>query len=148
MEIQTPYFGIVSCSEKDFIHFSDGLFGFNELKTYIPLAFYDDSDALICLQSIENENTSFIIMNPFLFYPEYSPDLPEEDKRLLNISDEEGSISYYVICVVHDSLEDSTVNLKCPIAVNAQTREARQIFLDNPSYTYRHLLRNFTKREE
>ncbi len=32
MEINTQYFGKISCSEKEFIHFSDGLFGFTDLK--------------------------------------------------------------------------------------------------------------------
>lgn len=146
MEINTQYFGTISCSEEEFIHFSDGLFGFPHLKDYVPLAFQDNSDALICLQSVEDFDISFIVMNPFLLYENYSPELSGEDKRLLNASPREDSISYYVICVIHDSMDDSTVNLKSPIAVNTENREARQVILDNPLYKFRHPIKDFVKK--
>lgn len=146
MDIKTQYFGIVSCSEEEFIHFPEGLFGFSELKTYIPLAFLNDSDALICLQSTEKFDVSFIVMNPFLLYSEYNPVLSAEDNKALSISKDDNIVSYYAICVIHDSMEESTINLKCPIAVNARTRQARQIILDNPLYQYRHLIGSFSKK--
>lgn len=146
MEIQTQYFGTISCSEQELIHFSDGLFGFTHLKNYVPLAFQENSDALICLQSIEDFSVSFILMNPFQLYADYAPSLSEEDKKLLNISQGEDSVSYYVICVIHDSMDHSTVNLKCPIAVNVENREARQVILDNPLYQFRHLIKDFVKK--
>ncbi|MEY8356464.1 flagellar assembly protein FliW [Lachnospiraceae bacterium 54-53] len=146
MEINTQYFGTISCSEEEFIHFSDGLFGFSGLKNYVPLAFQDNSDALICLQSVEDWGVSFIVMNPFLLYVDYSPVLSEEDKKLLDASHGEEEISYYVICVIHDSMDDSTVNLKCPIAVNTENRKARQVILDNPLYKFRHPVKDFMKK--
>ncbi len=147
MEIKTQYFGTISCSEKEFIHFSDGLFGFADLKYYVPLAFEDNSDALISLQSVEDASISFILMNPFQLYAEYMPVLSDEDKKLLGVSYNEDNISYYVICVIHESMENSTVNLKCPIAVNTDTREARQVILDNVLYKFRHPVKDFVKKE-
>lgn len=145
MDINTQYFGTISCSEEELIYFPDGLFGFPNLKYYIPLAFQKDSDALICLQSTESKRVSFIIMNPFLLYADYAPALSPEDKKLLNCSDED-TVSYYVICVIHDSMDQSTVNLKSPIAVNTENRQARQIILDNPLYKFRHPIGDFVKK--
>lgn len=146
MEINTQYFGKISCSEKEFIHFSDGLFGFTDLKNYVPLAFQENSDALICLQSVDDPRVSFILMNPFQFYEKYEPELSQDDQMLLKTADSEDKVSYYVISVIHDPMEDSTVNLKAPIAVNTETREARQIILDNPLYRFRHPLKDFIKK--
>lgn len=148
MDINTQYFGTISCSEEELIHFPDGFFGFADLRDYVPLAFQDGSDALICLQSVEECNVSFILMNPFLLYADYSPVLPEEDKTLITGLPDEDAVSYYVICVIHDSMDESTVNLKCPIAVNTKTREARQVILDNPLYKFRHPIRDFVKKED
>ncbi len=89
---------------------------------------------------------SFILMNPFQLYADYAPVLSEEDKKLLSVSQDEDEVSYYVICVIHDSMDDSTVNLKCPIAVNVENREARQVILDNPLYKFRHLIKDFVKK--
>jgi flagellar assembly factor FliW len=148
MEIKTQYFGTISCSDNELIHFSDGLFGFADLKNYVPLAFQENSDALISLQSVEDEAVSFIIMNPFQLYTDYTPVLSEEDKKLLDASYNEDNISYYVICVIHDTMDDSTVNLKSPIVVNTDTREARQVILDNALYKFRHLIKDFVKKEK
>jgi flagellar assembly factor FliW len=146
MEIKTQYFGSIPCSEEELIHFSDGLFGFSEMKNYVPLAFQDNSDALISLQSVDDSRISFILMNPFQLYSEYTPSLSAEDSNLLKASYDEKNISYYVICVIHDHMEESTVNLKAPIAVNTDTREAKQIILDNPLYKFRHPIKDFMKR--
>ena len=89
---------------------------------------------------------SFILMNPFQLYADYTPVLSEEDRKLLNVSQEDDSVSYYVICVIRDPMDDSTVNLKCPIAVNIENREARQVILDNPLYQFRHLIKDFVKK--
>lgn len=146
MEIKTQYFGTIPYSEEELIHFSDGLFGFSHLKNYVPLAFQDNSDALISLQSIDDDRISFILMNPFQLYSEYTPVLSADDSSMLKASYDEKNISYYVICVIHDHMDESTVNLKAPIAVNTDTREAKQIILDNPLYKFRHPIKDFMRR--
>lgn len=146
MEIKTQYFGSIPYCEEEIIHFPDGLFGFSELKKYVPLAFQDNSDSLISLQSVDDYRISFILMNPFQLYSEYAPILTAEDSNLLKASYDDNIISYYVICVIHEHMEESTVNLKAPIAVNTETREAKQIILDNPLYKFRHPIKDFIKR--
>ncbi|MDK2968119.1 flagellar assembly protein FliW [Lacrimispora sp.] len=146
MEIKTQYFGTIPYSKEELIHFSDGLFGFSHLKNYVPLAFQDNSDALISLQSIDDDRISFILMNPFQLYAEYAPVLSEDDSNMLKASYDEKNISYYVICVIHEHMDESTVNLKAPIAVNTDTREAKQIILDNPLYKFRHPIKDFMRR--
>lgn len=148
MEIKTQYFGSIPYSKEELIHFSEGLFGFSEIKNYVALAFQNNSDALISLQSIDDHRISFILMNPFRLYSEYTPLLSVEDSNLLKASYKEKNISYYVICVISEDLEESTVNLKAPIAVNIDTREAKQIILDNPLYKFRHPIRDFIKGEK
>ncbi|MBE5978918.1 MAG: flagellar assembly protein FliW [Paenibacillaceae bacterium] len=146
MEIKTQYFGSIPYTKEELIHFSDGLFGFSEMKNYVPLAFQDNSDSLISLQSIDDHRISFILMNPFQLYSEYAPVLSVEDSTFLEASYDEKNISYYVICVIHEHMEESTVNLKAPIAVNTDTREAKQIILDNPLYKFRHPIKDFIMR--
>ena len=53
-----------------------------------------------------------------------------------------------MIGVIREQAADSTANLKAPIAVNAKTRDARQIILDDPAYTFRHALGEQKGREE
>lgn len=127
--------------KEELIYFSEGLFGFEEYKKFLPLPMEDDNDAVLCLLSVEDENLSFIIMNPFQIMKEYSPVLPEDVYKKLGTSNDE-DLSFYVICVVADPAEDSTVNLKCPIVVNTVSRKAVQVILETEEYQFRHALKN------
>jgi len=132
--------------EKEYIEFEEGVFGFEDRKRFVPYMLDEDSDAMLYLQSEEDENLSFIVMNPFMLKKDYNPVLSEEDYKKLGTSREE-DLSYYVFCVIRDDVEACTVNLKCPIVVNHITRQARQVILDSDEYGFRHLLKEFKSEE-
>lgn len=144
MNINAKYFGPVSYEEKDLIHILNGLIGFESYTKYLPISFHEENDSLISLQSMEDESLSFIIMNPFGIFPDYAPVLSEQDLKELG-ADSTEDISYYVISVIRDSAAESTVNLKAPLVVNALNRKAKQIILEQPEYTFRHVLGDLIK---
>ena len=149
MEIVTKHFGTMEYTEEETVHFQDGLFGFENYKDYLPIPLEEDSDALICLQCIEDQEIAFILMNPFLLSSSYQPNISNADRKALG-NPKDADISYYCICVMQDTLEDSSINLKCPIAVNALTRSARQLILDQPEYSFRHCIKDIssTRKKE
>ena len=116
--------------KEELISFEEGLFGFENYKRLLPLPLTEDSDAVLIVLSVEDESLSFVIMNPFLLVSNYAPRLPEDIYKKLEAEDE-ADLSYYVICVVGDSPEDSTVNFKCPIVVNTASRKAVQVILES-----------------
>ena len=146
MEINAKYFGQVSYDKNEAIHIINGLIGFEAYTEYLPIPFHEDSDSLISLQSLEDETLSFILMNPFGILADYSPSLSDEELKELGAEASE-DLSYYVVCVMRDSVAESTVNLKAPLVVNARTRQARQIILDQSEYTFRHVLGDMMKEE-
>ncbi|MCI8639979.1 MAG: flagellar assembly protein FliW [Coprococcus sp.] len=147
MKINAKYFGQVSYEQKDTIHVINGLFGFETYTEYLPLPFNEYNDSLISLQSLENDTLSFILMNPFGVYPDYKPTLSDQDLEELG-AESEDDISYYVTSVILDSIAESTIDLKAPLAVNGFTRKAKQIILDNPEYTFRHTLSSLIHKGE
>lgn len=146
MEINAKYFGQVSYDKNEAIHIINGLIGFEAYTEYLPIPFHEDNDSLISLQSLEDETLSFILMNPFGILADYSPSLSDEELKELDAEASE-DLSYYVVCVMRDSVAESTVNLKAPLVVNARTRQARQIILDQSEYTFRHVLGDMMKEE-
>ena len=130
----------------DYIEFPDGLFGFEQSTKFIPLMVEEDSDAVLLLQNMENEELTFVVMNPFMLCEEFNPVLSAEDYAKLETTNDE-ELSFYVICVVKDDMEESTVNLKCPIVVNVITKKARQVILESKEYKFRHYLKEFKKEE-
>ena len=146
MNINAKYFGEVSKEDNEVIHVLDGLFGFESYNRYLPLSFNEDNDSMLSFQNLEDESLSFILMNPFTIYPDYAPEISDRDMKEL----EAGSlddISFYVITVIHDSLDESTVNLRAPLVVNAINRKAKQIMLDQPEYTFRHTIGSIRHKE-
>ena len=147
MKINNKYFGEIEYEAEEKLSFPDGLFGFEEHKEFLPIPFEEGTDTLICLQALADQDLSFIWLNPFAFFVDYDPQISKEDQTAIG-SPKEEDISYYVIGVIRDRVADSTVNLKAPIAVNSKTRNARQIILEDPAYTFRHALGETKGREE
>lgn len=143
MTIQTDY-GMVEYSPEDLIIFSDGLFGFPKLTRYLLLRINEgeDDDSMLFMLSVEDPNVVFVLINPFFLSPDYSPVLAPEEFACLDAS-EDGELSYYVICVVRNDYLENTVNLKCPLVINPQTRRGIQVILENTSYSYSHKLSSF-----
>lgn len=141
MTIQTDY-GTVEYEADDLVIFPDGLFGFPTLTQYLLLFLNEDDDSMLLLQSVEECKVGFVLINPFLLCPDYSPELTPEELACLGVQDS-GELSYYSICVVRDNYLENTVNLKSPLVINPQTRHGIQVILENSSYEYRHELRSF-----
>ena len=146
MEINANYFGQVSYDKNEAIHIINGLIGFEAYTEYLPIPFHEDNDSLISLQCLEDETLSFILMNPFGLLNDYTPSLSGQDMKELDAETAE-DLSYYVICVMRDSVAESTVNLKAPLVVNVRSRQARQVILDQSEYTFRHVIGDMIKEE-
>ena len=52
-------------------------------------------------------------------------------------------LCFYALCVVRSPVGESTVNLRCPVAVNDRTGKAMQAILETGDYHMRHLLSEF-----
>lgn len=144
MNINAKYFGPISYEEDEAIHIVNGLIGFENYTEYLPISFQKEDDSMISLQCLDDEALSFILLNPFGIFPDYKPvlsDLELEELGAVTVDD----ISFYVIGVIRDSVAESTVNLKAPLVVNALNRQAKQVILDQPEYTFRHPLGDMRK---
>ena len=146
MNINAKYFGLISYEEKELIHIINGLIGFESYNKYLPIPFQEEDDSLISLQCLEDEDLSFILMNPFSICQDYSPKLSDQELKELG-ADSADDISYYVISVIRESVAQSTVNLKAPLAVNAINRQAKQVILEQAEYTFRHALGDMIHKE-
>lgn len=146
MELLTKYFSNVQYNEDEVILFKDGIFGFPDYKKYILIRFDNKNDSLICLQSIDEPNIAFVMINPYKFIKEYNILLSDTDYSELEISDSDNTLVYN-ICVVNDTILESTANLKCPIVVNPVTRLAKQIILEDSPYPFKYPFSKLMNKE-
>lgn len=146
MQIRSKYFGQVEYEETDVLHFPRGLFGFEEERRFLLLPFAGSAATLLCFQSLATPELAFVAMNPFALKPDYAPVLQKEELDAMGAADSR-ALSYYVLCVVRNPVSQSTINLKCPVAVNEETGEAVQVILEQQEYGMRHLLSEFKAKE-
>ena len=139
MIIKTKYFGDMEVTEAELIDFPEPMLGFEDSRKYIIIQFYDDSDSLLCLQSADKPDLALVLVNPHYVLEKYSPALAPEDLSALK-ANEDTPLAFYNIAVVREDWKDSTVNLRCPIAVNPKKMLGKQIIMEDTSYSMRHPL--------
>ena len=93
-------------------------------------------------QSAATPQLAFVAMNPFSLLPGYAPVLTAGELAELGVERSE-ELCFYALCVVRSPVGESTVNLRCPIAVNDRTGKAMQAILETGDYHMRHLLSEF-----
>ena len=142
MQLQTKYFGPISCEEKDMLHFPNGLFGFEDETKFFLLPFEGSNGTLLCFQSVTTPGLAFVAMNPFSLDPNYTPVLTSAELKQLGVERSQ-ELCFYTLCVVKHPVSDSTVNLRCPIAINEDTHQAMQVILETGPYHMHHLLSEF-----
>ena len=142
--MKTKYFGQVDFTDDEKIIFENGIFGFEDQKDFVLINFEEDSDTMVNLQSLEDENISFILMNPFYLREDYQAGLSKQEMETLALEEDSKGVLFYVVCVVKEDIADSTVNLRCPIAINPDAKKGIQVILDNPAYSFKHALSSFS----
>lgn len=146
MKLQTKYFGEIDYEAGDVITFPVGPFSFEDEHEFLLLPFEGGAGSLLCFQSIHTPALAFVAMDPFALLPSYNPVLQPQELKDLGVADSQ-ELGFYVLCVVKKPVSDSTVNLKCPVAIHPETRVARQVILETDAYEMRHPLAQFGKEE-
>jgi flagellar assembly factor FliW len=130
MKINTRDFGSIDIDEKEIITFQQPIYGFEELRHYVLL--YDDEvgGQFMWLQSTEEQNICFILLDPALILNGYPSALSTELTEGLHKKGIKNPV-FRVIAVVRNDMMQSTVNLKSPIVIDAQSKYAAQVILDD-----------------
>lgn len=138
MKIQSTRFGVLEVTEEQLISFSHGIPGFPDEKTFVYLP-HDAESPFSFLQSTTEANLTFLLVDPFAFYPDYEFILQDEIAKELDLS-QENPPQVFLIATVKENLADITVNLLAPLVINQVKCKGRQVILDMPEYAICHKL--------
>ena len=134
MILKTKNFGEIEIDEKNIIHFPEGILGFEEEKQFVMIKDEDEQNPFQWLQSVQNPELAFVIINPFFVFPDYDIVLSKSVQEKLKIEDEK-DVAVYSIVVVPEDIEKMTVNLLGPIVININKKLGKQVILDDDRYT-------------
>ncbi|GHV88605.1 flagellar assembly factor FliW [Spirochaetia bacterium] len=135
MKASTKAYGVIDVDERQKIVFPAGLFGFEALKDYILLD--ADRQPFYWLQSMDVEQAAFILVNPFLFRPDYELDINDEDMRAIGISSPEKALVFSIVTIPPDG-SPMTANLQGPLIINRELRIGKQAILTDARWKTRH----------
>lgn len=139
MKVNTKNFGEIETDESNIIDFPNGLLAFDEEKKFVIIDNPDENIPFQWLQSTNNPDLAFVIINPFAFKKDYEFELSQSIVEKLKIQNE-NEVAVYTIVVVPEDINNMTANLLGPIIINTKTKLGKQIVLDNKSYSTKHYI--------
>jgi flagellar assembly factor FliW len=144
MQLRTSRFGKITVNVKDAVTFEDGLPGFDGKQRFVflPHRTAAGQDSPFCwMQSLENGNLAFPVVNPWSVRPDYAPTIPGYAMRQVGIQDvAEQARLYAIVTIPRDEPQKVTVNLLAPVLVNKKSRLGKQVVLQTEEYSIRQSL--------
>src|SRR3954471_13229043 len=118
------------------ITFPAGLPGFPQAHRFEIAPWGPAGSPFLLLSSIEDSDVGFVVVPPWVFYPEYEFELDNGTAERLSLAEAEDAVVFAMV-TLRDRPEDSTLNLLGPIVVNRFSHEAAQVVLPSAGYSVR-----------
>jgi len=90
----------------------------------------------LILTSVDDRDVGFVVVPPWVFYPDYEFDLDDSTAERLGLVAADDAIVPAVV-TLRDRPHEATLNLLGPIVVNRDTHEAAQVVLPTTSHSVR-----------
>lgn len=94
---------------------------------------------LYSLRSLDDASIRLFVLDAAIHLPEYSPEIPDQQCELLEISVPEDAL---VLVVANPGANGTSMNLMAPIIVNASTGASAQVILEGQDWPLRAQLSN------
>jgi flagellar assembly factor FliW len=128
MKASTSRFGTIEFREDVLLTFPSGIIGFPDSTRYVILD-HDRDVPFKWLQSVDEPEVAFVVMDPVLFKPDYRVEIPAEDIPELTARDESDLAMFVILTIPSSDPKSLTANLRAPVIVNRNTRAAKQVIL-------------------
>lgn len=138
MIIQTGRFGQLTISNEDVVQIPQGIMGFPNLTRFCLVDPADDT-LILWLQSLEDAQIAFPVLEPKVFRPDYAARLSAAELRELKLENINQSTVFSILTIPAD-VTQMTANLKAPLVINLKDQIARQVVLQENEYSVKHLM--------
>lgn len=132
MEVLTKTNGIVQVQDDKILTFEEGLFGFEDYKKFALID--SEYEPFIWLQSIENQNLAFLIIDPFLVCSSYEADIDDSSLAKIGVTRPEDVVIMTIVTVPQDG-SAITANFQGPLVINKQNKKCLQVILTDNRWT-------------
>lgn len=137
MKLSGTRFGEIEYVKEDIVTFSEGMIGFSQFQEYVVVNTKEGSPYK-WLQSVSEPKLAFLVSVPEAFLEDYSPEIRNEEAKKLKLSEETNYLVLVTTTIPAGRPKEATANLAAPIIINLETRQAKQVILDDEAYTIRY----------
>ena len=137
MRIQTKAYGLIEIDEKQRITFPSGLYGFERYKEYALIDAHQPP--FYWLQSLDDPQTAFVLINPYVFRPDYVLEVPDGDLEEVGSPAHEDVLVFAIVTIPEDNTE-ITANLQGPVIINRKTRYGKQAISLSQEWETKHVI--------
>jgi flagellar assembly factor FliW len=135
MKVATKECGILELDERQKITFPAGLLGFESLKDYV---LHDaEQQPFYWLQSLDTEKVAFILLNPYVFRPDYESDFDNDELKMIGLKDSKNALVFSIVTIPPEG-GIITANLQGPLIINKENHQGIQAVLTDARWTTKH----------
>lgn len=128
MKVHGTRFGSLPFKEEELLFLDEGLMGFPSSKRFLLFP-YSENSAFFWLQSVDEPEIAFIVINPFDFFADLSFTVSDEDSLLIDLVRGEDVEVFSLVSVPDGQPEAMRTNLAGPVVVNVRNRKGKQILI-------------------
>lgn len=137
VKLKSNRIGEVEIDEKQIIDFPEGIPGFEQERQFaiFPL---DRETPFYYMHSTTNPDLCLMLAVPFVFFPDYYLDLPEEVLNHLDTDECGEDLAVFTILTIPADFKQTTANLLAPVIVNTAKNKGMQFVPATSEYSTRH----------
>lgn len=121
---------LVSALDQKVVYFPEGLPAFEHIKNFL-LIVKDEDLPFLWLQAVDVPRLAFVVIDPFILYPDYLPEVVDEELDSLEIKSPEDALIVSIVNMKQIDKGGVTANLVGPIIINWKNKKAKQVILKN-----------------
>ena len=135
MKVATKAYGLIDVNENQKISFPSGLLGFETYKEYVLLD--AERQPFYWLQSLDVEQIAFVLINPFLFRPDFEMNVDNHELGSIGIKDPGKALIFSIVTIPADG-SPMTANLQGPLVINRDSKLGLQAILTDSQWKTKH----------
>ena len=132
MDVMTKTNGLVSVEEKQLLKFPEGIMGFEEFHNYALIE--SEYEPFIWLQSVDNKNLAFLLVDPFLICNDYEAEIDDSVLKTIGVESPEDIVVMTIVTIPQDN-SPITANFLGPIVINRRNNTCVQVVLNDNRWT-------------
>ena len=135
MKVDTKAYGEIEIDDQQKVSFPEGLFGFEDYRDYVIID--AEHQPFFWLQSVDSRDTAFVLINPFLFRPDYELNISNEEVNDIGITSPEKAMIFAIVTIPADG-SSMTANLQGPLVINRENMTGKQAILADNRWRTKH----------